>query len=79
MEITQELFDSLMDDLFCVALSAKGGYPSIDENGRPVIPAELATECTAYAKKTTLALLDIWEAVMGEEWRVVEVRSQEES
>ena len=65
MKMTYKLATRLMDDLFCLAISANGGY---SEN----IPIEALELFQKYAKDRFQNLCEEWEGVMGKEWNISE-------
>lgn len=70
MIMTNELANSLMEDLTCVAVSAMGGV-IVNEDGS--FDSEQIEMIETYAKETFRDILRVWEKFNGTEWKI-EVR-----
>lgn len=64
MIMTKKLADQLMETLMCVAISAIGG---VDPNN---IDEEQMEYCEEYAKTAFCDLLEAWEGLTGEKWKI---------
>ena len=64
MVMAKKLADKLMETLMCVAISATGG---VDPNN---IDEEQMEYCEKRAKITFCALLEAWEGLTGEKWKI---------
>ena len=67
MTMTKKLADQLMDTLACVAISAMGGVIQHEDGSFDEEQMEYAQE---YAKNTFCELLEAWEEMMGQKWRI---------
>lgn len=67
MIMTNELANSLMEDLICVAISAMGGV-IVNEDGS--FDSEQMNMAEEYAKKAFCDILGVWEKFNGTKWKI---------
>ena len=67
MIMTNELANSLVDDLVCVAVSAMGGV-IVNEDGS--FDSEQMEMIETYAKETFRDILRVWEKFNGTQWKI---------
>ena len=69
MIMTQKLANALMDDLFCLAISATGGAIQTDD-GEYHCSEEQIEYADKYARETFCSIADSWEELMDKKWSV---------
>lgn len=67
MIMTNELANQLMEDFFCIAISATGG---VITNTDGSFDSKQIRMAEAYARETFCNILGAWEKFNGTEWKI---------